>query len=86
LAEFVGGPSKSQCDAPLSTTERTKSGTARAMERPLPKYQHIDKTSDNGQFASGNLTHDIMLATMKYAVDYYKSRATAAGWTAPRMT
>jgi hypothetical protein len=29
--------------------------------------------------------HDIMLATMTYAVDYYKSRATAAGWTAPQM-
>jgi len=27
-----------------------------------------------------------MLATMKYAVDYYKIRATAAGSTAPQMT
>src|SRR6266511_4282524 len=30
------GPSKSQCDAPPSTIERSNAGTARAIERPLP--------------------------------------------------
>jgi hypothetical protein len=33
----------------------------------------------NPQFTSGNLTRDVMLATMKHEVDYYKSQAAAAG-------
>ncbi len=42
--------------------------------------------ADNAQFTSGNLTPAIMVAAMKGEVDFYKSQATAAGWTADQMT
>lgn len=43
---FVG-PSKSQCDAPLRTTVRNKRGTARAMERPLPKRLQLEGSASS---------------------------------------
>jgi hypothetical protein len=42
--------------------------------------------ADNAQFVSGNLTPAIMVREMKAEVDFYKSRALAAGWTADQMT
>ena len=40
------GPSKSQCDAPLRTTDRSRSGTACAMERALPKRLHSEGSAN----------------------------------------
>lgn len=42
--------------------------------------------ADNAQFLSGNLTPAIMVAQMKQEVDFYKSKALEAGWTAAQMT
>jgi hypothetical protein len=42
--------------------------------------------ADNSQFTSGNLTPAIMIANLKNDVDYYKTQATAAGWTAAQLT
>ena len=42
--------------------------------------------ADNAQFVSGNLTPAIMVREMKAEVDFYKSRASAAGWTPDQIT
>lgn len=42
--------------------------------------------ADHAQFVSGNLTPAIMVSEMKAEVDFYKSRALAAGWTTDQLT
>lgn len=42
--------------------------------------------ADHAQFVSGNLTPEIIVAEMKSEVEFYKSRASDAGWTPSQMT